>query len=71
MWGNAAELYARATPAQAAQYALDELATELANRLLGEGFGTGECELYGAFTADLQTGELVDDPDARKSEHSE
>jgi hypothetical protein len=71
MWGNATELYARATPAQAAGYALDELATELASRLLGEGFGTGECELFGAFTADLRSGELVDDPKASKPERME
>jgi hypothetical protein len=71
MWGNAAELYAGASPEQAAEYALDELATELATRLLGEGFGTGECELYGAFTADLKTGELVDDPEAAKPEGME
>ena len=58
-WGNATQLYAGAAPAQAATYALDELAGELAAKLLGDGFGTGEYELYGAFTADLKTGDLV------------
>jgi hypothetical protein len=68
MWGNASVLYAEAEPAQAATYALDELVTELATRLLGQGFGTGEYELYGAFTANLLTGQLVDDPHAEKPE---
>jgi hypothetical protein len=44
--------------------ALDDLATTLACRLLGDGFGTGEYELYGAFIADLTTGTLTDDPAA-------
>ena len=65
-WGNAGELYATATPGQAVMCAFEELAGELATVLLGRGFGTGEYELYGAFTADLATGDLVDDPDAAK-----
>ncbi|MCC2667547.1 MAG: hypothetical protein K0Q72_18 [Armatimonadetes bacterium] len=64
MWGNAAAMYAEAPPVKAITYALDELAGELAIKLLGSGFGTGEGELYGALTADLQTGEIVDDPHA-------
>ena len=44
----------------------DDLATTFASRLLGEGFGTGEYELYGAFVIDLETGDMVDDPDAQK-----
>jgi hypothetical protein len=71
MWGNATEMYAGASLAQAAAYALDELAGELAPRLLGRGFGTGEGELYGAFTADFKTGELIDDPNAPKPETME
>jgi hypothetical protein len=71
MWGNAIEMYTNATPLEALTYALDELATELATSLLGDGFGTGEYELYGAFTADLKTGELVDDPNATKPEQME
>lgn len=53
-------------PARANEYALDEFAHALASQLLGDGYGTGEYELYGAFTADLETGELADDPDATK-----
>jgi hypothetical protein len=71
IWGNATEMYAAATPAEAATYALDELAGELATILLGSGFGTGECELYGAFLADFETGNLVDDPNAAKPEGME
>jgi hypothetical protein len=63
-WGNAAEMYAKASDADAAGYALDELAGELATRLLGDGFGTGEYQLYGAFTADLATCQIEDDPHA-------
>lgn len=66
MWGNAREMYAQASEAQVMTYALDELATELASRLLGNGFGTGEYELYGAFSASLASGEIVDDPNAIK-----
>ena len=64
MWGNAAEMYAKASEAEVVGYALDELAHELATRLLGSGFGTGEYDLYGAFEADLATGSIEDDPDA-------
>jgi hypothetical protein len=39
-----------------AKYALDDLAHSLASRLLGNGFGTGEYELCGAFTANLRPG---------------
>jgi hypothetical protein len=66
VWGNAAELYARASDREAIGYALDELAFELSSRLLGDGFGTGEYQLYGAFTANLETGEIVDHEDAAK-----
>lgn len=66
MWGNAGEMYAKAQLAQAFTYALDELAYELAAKLLGDGFGTGEYQLYGAFTADLKTGEIADFEDAAK-----
>ena len=66
MWGNATELYVKASDAEAVGYALDELAHEVASRLLGDGYGTGEYQLYGAFTADLRTGEIVDHEDAPK-----
>ncbi len=62
--GNAT--YANASPLL---YALDELAEELAARLLGDRYGTGPYELYGAFTADLKTGEIIDDPQAVAPEH--
>jgi hypothetical protein len=38
----------------------------LAVKLLGLGFGTGEYDMYGAFTADFRSGELIDDPNAVK-----
>lgn len=60
MWGNAAEFYAKMNDAEVCTHAMDELAQELATKLLGEGFGTGEYQLYGALTADLRTGEIVD-----------
>ena len=65
-WGNAAELYGGASDEQTITYALDELAHELASKLLGDGYGTGEYQLYGAFTADLGSGEIVDHEDAEK-----
>ena len=68
MHGNPGDLYARLPDAEVARSALDELAHELASKLLGDGFGTGEYQLYGAFTADLRTGRMTDDPDARKPE---
>lgn len=40
------------------------VATEWAAMLLGAGYGTGEHSLYGAFTADLETGTITDDPAA-------
>jgi len=66
MWGNAAELYQEASPEQSLRFAIDELAYDLASGLLGGGFGTGEYQLYGAFTADLVSGEIIDHPDAPK-----
>ena len=70
-WGDTAGMYAKASPAGAVGHALVELSTELATRLLGESFGTGAYELYGAFTADFKTGSLMDDPNAAKPEHRE
>ncbi|MDB5331316.1 MAG: hypothetical protein JWP03_2467 [Phycisphaerales bacterium] len=51
-----------------ARYALDSLAHKLASKLLGDSYGTGEYQLYGAFTADLVSGEIVDDPTAPQPE---
>lgn len=48
--------------AQWAQSALWNLCEELALRLLGRGYGTGEFSLYGRFTADLRSGRIVDEP---------
>lgn len=50
----------------AAKYTLDELAHVLASQLLGDGYGTGEYELYGAFTANFASHAIVDDPKATK-----
>jgi hypothetical protein len=66
MWGDTTTMYERSTEAEAVAYALDELSGELAVKLLGEGFGTGEYQLYGAFTADFATGRIVDHEDAPK-----
>jgi hypothetical protein len=49
-----------------AKYLLDDLAHELAAKLLGDGYGTGEYELYGSFRADLLTGKMIDNPNAKK-----
>jgi hypothetical protein len=46
--------------------AIDELAFQIASVLLGEGYGTGEYELYGALDADLTTGQITDDKHATK-----
>ncbi|MFN8224422.1 MAG: hypothetical protein U0R50_14380 [Gaiellales bacterium] len=40
------------------------LADAWASLLLGRGYGTGEYVMFGAFTADLETGELIDDASA-------
>ncbi len=50
------------------KYAFDNFAMALSIRLLGRGYGTGEYELYGAFTIDLNTGDMVDDPNAQPSD---
>src|SRR5687768_11263958 len=65
-WHNASEFYAGASDPEVVRHAMDELAHELASKLLGEGYGTGEYELYGAFTADLETGRIEDHEDAAK-----
>jgi hypothetical protein len=44
--------------------ALTPFADECASRLLGNGFGTGEHLLYGAFTVDLDACTIADDPNA-------
>lgn len=43
--------------------ALDDIvATPWSVKLLGEGYGTGEYVMYGAFSVDLETGVAADDP---------
>jgi hypothetical protein len=42
----------------------DWLCHDWASMLLGEGFGTGEYSMYGAFKVDLETCTITDDPDA-------
>lgn len=70
-WAHSAEYYKDVSAEQAFKSALDELAHELASRLLGDGYGTGEYQLYGAFTADLETGDIVDHEDAAKPSEME
>jgi hypothetical protein len=48
------------TRAVIAQYALELLFHQLTTQLLGDGFGTGECSLEGAFVADLNANTLID-----------
>jgi hypothetical protein len=55
-----------ASDAEVLRDALDELAHEIASLLLGDGFGTGEYQLYGALTADLKTGKITDDEKAAR-----
>jgi hypothetical protein len=40
------------------------LSTEWASLLLGQSFGTGEYLMYGAFTVDLESCTITDDPNA-------
>jgi len=65
-WYNAEQMFSAATPQRAVGYAMDDLAHALAEKLVGEGYGTGEYQLYGAFTADVRTGHLLDDPSASR-----
>jgi hypothetical protein len=69
--GSGSDWYRQASDQQVARSALDELAHALATRLLGDGFGTGEYQLYGAFTADLRSGEITDDQDVAKPSEME
>jgi hypothetical protein len=65
-WGDQVGAYAELSDADVARNALDELAYELASKLLGDGFGTGEYQLYGVMTADLTSGQITDDPEAQR-----
>jgi hypothetical protein len=62
--GQKRDPYVKANDKQVADWALEAFVYEIATALLGEGFGTGEYMLYGAFTVNLLTGEIVDDPKA-------
>jgi hypothetical protein len=46
------------------QFLGDTLCAEWAAMLLGNGFGTGEYSMYGAFTVDLEACTIIDDPKA-------
>lgn len=46
----------------------DWIATEWASMLLGQGFGTGEYSMYGAFTVDFEARTITDDPQAEPAE---
>jgi len=61
-----AESAATSADAEIVRDAFDMLAYEIASVLLGDGFGTGEYQLYGALTADLKTGQVTDDENAEK-----
>lgn len=50
------------TPQHRVEAALDYLAYCLASKLLGDGFGTGEYSMFGAFHADLTSGAIHDEP---------
>lgn len=59
-----AEYLKQLSPQELAKNALDFLAYTLATKILWDGFGTGvEGEMYGAFRVDMNTGEIVDEPD--------
>jgi len=60
------EYYAKLAPTELVRRMLDELGDMMASCLLGSGYGTGEYSMYGAFVADLSTGELTDDPSAQR-----
>jgi len=60
------EYYAKLAPTELVRRMLDELGDEMANCLLGSSYGTGEYSMYGAFVADLSTGELTDDASAQR-----
>jgi hypothetical protein len=63
-WYDATKIYNTDLPSACIKRALDELAHAFAQALLGDGFGTGEYQLYGACIADLLSGEITDDSDA-------
>ena len=58
--------YTEKSDALVARHALDELAHALASSVLGDGYGTGEYALYGAFIADLTNHQIMDDPSEPK-----
>ena len=46
---------------QRVEFYLDGFARSLATRLLGQGYGTGEYSMKGAFKANLKTGQITDE----------
>ena len=66
--GKVTELPPPAHPAHTEEdrfrWVADEFADALARRFLGEGYGTGEYEMFGEFVADLRTGTFTDLRDA-------
>jgi len=48
------------TPEKLVIETLEEFAYGFASTLLGQGFGTGECEIKGCFDVDLTTGKMLD-----------
>ena len=59
------------SPEKLIEGALWELAEALASKLLGDGYGTGEYSMYGAFVADLQTGAIRDEKNVEMPEGME
>lgn len=49
------------SPELRVEFFLERFATSLAIFLLGRGFGTGEYSMKGSFSANLETGELIDE----------
>jgi hypothetical protein len=60
------EYYAKLSPEKLFKLVLDDLSDEMAACLLGQGYGTGEYSMYGAFTADLSSGTLSDEESAAR-----
>lgn len=65
-WHNGSAHYRNSELRKVISDALDELSHEIASQLLGQGYGTGEYELYGAATVVFETGQIIDDPAAQQ-----
>jgi hypothetical protein len=61
---NDSDVFSLLRASGAKGFPADEVADEWTARLLGQGYGTGEYRMYGAFWVDLETGLVTDDPNA-------